>query len=142
MLAAERVGVALCSGVKEPPQQASVKEPVRPLPLANRQTESTASAYAPPQQEKPGRSVLLLLEDFGGGTGNHVCQLAAFWRSRGWKVVIVTQKPPLVRQLPSGVEVRVTRVGGWYDRIPIAQIRRLMELRRLARELKPDVVHA
>ena len=89
-----------------------------------------------------GRSVLLLLEDLGGGTGNHVCQLTALWRTRGWKVVIVTQKPPLVRELPSGVEVRVTQGGGWYDRFPLAQIRRLMELRRLARELRPDVVHS
>lgn len=143
MLAEERAGVALCSGVREPERQALVKESARSVPLANRQTESTESAsYAPPQQAKRGRSVLLLLEDFGGGTGNHVCQLAALWRSRGWKVVIVTQKPPLVRQLPSGVEIRVTRAGGWYDRFPIAQVRRLMELRRLARELKPDVVHS
>lgn len=83
-----------------------------------------------------------MLEDLGGGTGNHVCQLVAQWKSRGWNVVIVTQRPPLVRQLPSGVEVRVTRAGAWYDRFPIAQIRRLMELRRVARELRPDVVHA
>jgi glycosyltransferase involved in cell wall biosynthesis len=84
----------------------------------------------------------LLLEDLGGGTGNHVCQLASLWSARGWKVVIVTQKPPLVRELPSGVEVHVTRAGGWYDRLPIAQIRRMMELRRIARELRPDVVHS
>ena len=84
----------------------------------------------------------MLLEDLGGGTGNHVCQLAALWKSRGWNVIIVTQKPPLVRQLPSGVEVRVTRAGGWYDRFPVAQVRRLIELHRVARELRPDVVHA
>ena len=143
MLAAERAGVVLCSGVKELERQALVKEFVHSAPLANRQTGSTESAaYAAPQREKLGRSVLLLLEDLGGGTGNHVCQLAALWRSRGWKVVIVTQKPPLVRELPSGVEVRVTQTGGWYDRFPIAQMRRLMELRRIARELKPDVVHS
>lgn len=84
----------------------------------------------------------MLLEDLGGGTGNHVCQLVALWKSRGWKVVIVTQRPPLVRQVPSGVEVRVTRAGGWHDRFPIAQIRRLIELRRVARELRPDIVHS
>ena len=90
----------------------------------------------------PSRRVLLMLEDLGGGTGNHVCQLAALWRSVGWNVVIVTQRAPLVRRLPEGVDVRVTRGGGWYDRFPIAQIRRLLELRRVALEFRPDVVHS
>lgn len=120
-----------------------MKQSVPSAPLENRQSGSVESATrAPSQREKLGRCVLLLLEDLGGGTGNHVCQLASLWSARGWKVVIVTQKPPLVRELPSGVEVHVTRAGGWYDRLPIAQIRRMMELRRIARELRPDVVHS
>ena len=97
---------------------------------------------APRRAEWPSRRILLMLEDLGGGTGNHVCQLAAAWRLMGWTVVVVTQREPLVRSLPEGVEVRVTRAGGWYDRFPVAQIRRLLALRRVALELRPDVVHS
>jgi len=100
------------------------------------------SGVSPSQTDAgPRRSVLLLLEDLGGGTGNHVCRLVSHWVSRGWHVVVVTQMPPLVRQLPAGVEVRVTKKAGWYDRFPLAQVRRLLELRRIVRELQPDVVH-
>src|SRR5436190_1875954 len=87
------------------------------------------------------RRVLLLLEDLGGGTGNHVCQLAARWSACGWSVFLVTQSLPLVQELPAGVKVRVVRNGGWYDRFPIAQLRRVLQLRRIVRELKPDIVH-
>ena len=90
---------------------------------------------------RPTRTALLLLEDLGGGTGNHVCQLAALWRTRGWRVVIVTQRAPLVRALPEGVDVHVTKSGGWYDRFPLAQLRRLVALKRIVATLKPDVVH-
>lgn len=88
------------------------------------------------------RRVLFLLEDFGGGTGNHVCRMVRDWRACGWAVTVVTQTPPLVRLLPDGVDVRVVRRTGWYDRFPLAQIRRLFALWRIARALRPDVVHA
>jgi len=87
------------------------------------------------------RTALFLLEDLGGGTGNHVCQMVTDWASAGWRVVLVTQKPPLVRELPKGVEVRVIPRKGWYDHYPIAQARRLFRLWRIVRALRPDVVH-
>ena len=85
--------------------------------------------------------MLVLLEDLGGGTGNHVCQMLARWRSEHWQVTLVTQTPPLVQQLPPGIDVRVAHRAGWYDRFPLAQVRRLIELRRIVRAVKPDVVH-
>jgi glycosyltransferase involved in cell wall biosynthesis len=39
------------------------------------------------------------------------------------------------------VDVRVTESAGWYDRFPIAQLRRLLQLRRIVRSIRPDVVH-
>jgi glycosyltransferase involved in cell wall biosynthesis len=87
------------------------------------------------------RRVLVLLEDLGGGTGNHVCRMLTRWRANDWHVVLVTQTPPLVQQLPPGVEVLVTRRAGWYDRFPLTQLRRLIELRRIVRAVRPDVVH-
>lgn len=85
--------------------------------------------------------LLLLLEDLGGGTGNHVCRLVSNWVARGWHVVMVTHTAPLVHWLPPGVEIRVTTRTSWYDRFPLAQLRRLFVLRRLVRVLKPHVVH-
>lgn len=87
-------------------------------------------------------TVLFLLEDLGGGTGNHVCQMVGDWVKQGWRVVLVTQKPPLVRGLPEGVELHVIPRAGWYDHYPVAQARRLLALWRIARRLRPDVVHA
>lgn len=88
-----------------------------------------------------GRRVLLLLEDLGGGTGNHVCQLISSWIALGWETMVVTQNAPLVHRLPAGVEVRVITRRSWYDRFPLAQLRRLLELRRVVRAFQPDVVH-
>jgi glycosyltransferase involved in cell wall biosynthesis len=87
------------------------------------------------------RRALLLLEDLGGGTGNHVCQMVAEWKAMGWEVVLVTQRAPLVHHLPRDVDVRVMRVIGWYDHFPLAQVRRLVVLRNVARALRADVVH-
>jgi L-malate glycosyltransferase len=88
-----------------------------------------------------GRRLLLLLEDLGGGTGNHLCRLVQRWSAQGWHVVVVTQMPPLVSQLPADVDVQVIARGGWYDRFPLAQVRRLIHLRRITRAFRPDVVH-
>ena len=115
------------------------------VPLVNRltrkSTSPTSSYAAPVAGAAERRRVLLLLEDLGGGTGNHVCRMVARWSAEGWHVVVVTQRPPLVRQLPRGVDVRVVDSAGWYDRFPLAQMRRLFALWRLVRSLRPDVVH-
>ena len=62
--------------------------------------------------------------------------------AHGWQAIVVSQRPPLVRALPQGTEVRVIESAGWYDRFPLAQARRLLELRRIVRAVRPDVVHA
>jgi L-malate glycosyltransferase len=95
----------------------------------------------PRQRRAVARRVLLLLEDLGGGTGNHLCRLITHWHSHGWEVMVMTQTPPQVHQLPAGVEVRVMPNAGWYDRFPLAQVRRLLALRRLVKTYRPDVVH-
>ena len=109
---------------------------VRPLP-------GGAAALAPTgNRVNRGRRVLLLLEDLGGGTGNHVCQLISSWIALGWEAMVVTQNAPLVHRLPAGVEVRIITRRNWYDRFPLAQLRRLLELRRVVRAFQPDVVHS
>src|SRR5689334_16118468 len=104
------------------------------------------SSMAPPPNSvdntsaPPRRRVLFLLEDFGGGTGNHISRMVRDWQEKGWSVTIVTQTRPLVRLLPASVDLRVIERKGWYDRFPLTQARRLFALWRLARELRPDVV--
>lgn len=107
-------------------------------PVVSKSEEPTG-----PRSPGDGRRsrLLLLLEDLGGGTGNHVCKMASRWHDLGWEVVVVTPASPLVRQLPKGVDVRVIRGGKWYDRFPVGQFRRLLQLRGIVRELQPDMVH-
>lgn len=115
------------------PERRAARKP-RPRP-------SAAGARQRPTDAGPARRVLLLAEDLGGGTGNHVCKMLTHWSARGWHVVLVTQTPPLVHKLPTGVRVHVTRPGGWFDRFPVAQVRRLLALRKVVRSVSPDVVH-
>jgi glycosyltransferase involved in cell wall biosynthesis len=109
-----------------------------------KQTPAPMSAQSSQDSRPDGdarRRVLFLLEDFGGGTGNHVCRMVRDWSARGWEVTVVTQTPPLVRLLPDGVDVRVLRRTGWYDRFPLTQMRRLLALWRIVRSVRPDIVH-
>src|SRR5258705_169239 len=76
---------------------------------------------SPTASARTKRRVLLLLEDLGGGTGNHVCRMVSLWKLAGWEVVVVTPMTPLVRQLPAEVDVRVVRNTAWYHRFPLVQ---------------------
>ena len=115
-----------------------IESPQLEMPAARR----APAAGTPLESGTDRRRVMLLLEDLGGGTGNHVCRMVAEWTTRGWDVVIVAQGTPLVRQLPAGVDLRLVKSAGWYDRFPLAQVRRLYRLWRIAREVRPDVVHS
>jgi glycosyltransferase involved in cell wall biosynthesis/peptidoglycan/xylan/chitin deacetylase (PgdA/CDA1 family) len=88
------------------------------------------------------RRVLILADDLGGGTGNHLCKVMPFWDPARWQAVVVTQTAPLVHRLPPNTDVRVIHRRGWYDRFPIAQFLRFLEVARVARSVRPDLVHS
>jgi glycosyltransferase involved in cell wall biosynthesis len=89
-----------------------------------------------------GPRILILAEDLGGGTGNHICHMLEQWITSGWAVTVVTGSVPLVQRMPSGVDLRVQQRSGWFDHFPLAQIRRVLWLRRIARDVRPDIVHS
>jgi glycosyltransferase involved in cell wall biosynthesis len=85
---------------------------------------------------------MFLMEDFGGGTGNHVCGLARSWPDSDWKVIVVTQTAPQVHEVPSTIDLHVLTRVGWYDRFPLTQLRRFAYIWRLSRRVRPDILHA
>jgi glycosyltransferase involved in cell wall biosynthesis len=111
-------------------------DPVQPIEVRSQPKRSREEA-----RPEGAPRVLVLVEDLGGGTGNHLCELLARWRRQGWEITLVTPVPPLVQKLPAGVDLRVSGTRKWYDRFPLTQVRRLLEIRRLVRAVKPDVVH-
>jgi len=86
------------------------------------------------------RSVLLLTDNFGGGTGRHLEGMCAAWMRDGWKPSLYCAGPMASR--PSGFPVWHASRQGRLDAFPLAQIRRLRQIERLLRERQPAVVHA
>lgn len=104
---------------------------------------------AEPADEPNGRAVadgprrtnlLLLTDDFGGGTGNHVLQMMERWDRDRWRPEIVTGAPKTARvESPA----RVTHLPPEaVARYPLAQVLRLWRLRGIMRARRPRVVHA
>jgi glycosyltransferase involved in cell wall biosynthesis len=111
--------------------QASIDEKVRGLSMQQscEQRDSTDS-----------RRLLLLVDEMGGGTGEHIVSLTSRWRGSGWDVRVVTPSTPTVRTPPE-VQMDIFPRQKWLRRYPIAQMRRMLWLWRYVREFKPDVVH-
>jgi glycosyltransferase involved in cell wall biosynthesis len=84
--------------------------------------------------------ILVLTDDLGGGTGNHVASLARRWDRSGWPARIVTTGRPAVRAV-SGLSLRHVSSAGAWDRFPVAQLRRLLIASAEVRTRRPDLVH-
>lgn len=84
---------------------------------------------------------MLLAEDLGGGTANHIAEVLAVIAERGWRPILVTRNNPLVHRLSPAVEVHLMRRAAWFDRFPLAQLLRLLEIRRIVRRRRPEIVH-
>lgn len=87
-----------------------------------------------------GPGVLLLTNDFGGGTGNHLLQMMERWDLDRWRPEIVAGKPRTARIRPP---VPVTELPPEAVSLyPVAQALRLRRLVGLMRSKDPKVVHA
>jgi glycosyltransferase involved in cell wall biosynthesis len=86
------------------------------------------------------RSVLLLTDNFGGGTGRHLEGMCAAWMRDGWEPSLYCAGPMAAR--PSGFPVWHAASSGRWNTFPLAQLRRLKQIARLVRERQPAVVHA
>lgn len=84
---------------------------------------------------------MLLVSDLGGGTGDHLLTMIRHWDERRWKVRLVSERPVTSRLTPQ-VPVEFIKPGGWLDRYPIAQLRRLLLIRRSVRRYEPQLLHS
>lgn len=85
--------------------------------------------------------ILYLSDDLGGGTGNHLLNLAERCRESGWDAEVVSFAPRTARRSP-GVPVRRLPEPPGPSVYPLRQIFRFRQVRSLVRERRPDLVHA
>ena len=87
------------------------------------------------------RRLLLLVDEMGGGTGEHIVSLTSRWQGSGWEVRVVSPSG-LTTRTPPDARVDCFPRQRWFKRYPFAQMRRMLWLLRYVREYRPDVVHA
>ncbi len=87
------------------------------------------------------RSVLIVMDDFGGGTGNHVLGMIRHWDRSDWHVGIFSYAIRTARVVPDCVVEMATPLRG-ITIYPINQIRRLLQLRDVVKRTVPDILHA
>jgi glycosyltransferase involved in cell wall biosynthesis len=87
------------------------------------------------------KRILILTDDFGGGTGNHLLSMIRRWDKSKWEVKIVSQVRRTARVTPDVPVVRLPPLRT-FEAYPVAQIRRLFEIRRLISRERPEIVHA
>jgi len=88
----------------------------------------------------PPWRLLIITDDLGGGTGNHLVAMTKLWESWRCQARILSQAPIRARQKP-GIPVTVVPPGR-LERYPFAQIRRLQIASRHVGQFQPAVVHA
>ena len=87
------------------------------------------------------RRVLFLADDIGGGTGNHLFSLLRHWDRSKWQARIISQARRYDERLSPDASVEYAPPKRWFDRYPVAQLRRLIQLRGRALDDPPDIVH-
>lgn len=100
----------------------------------------TTSARSASQEGPPPGRILVVTQDFGGGTGRHLSGMIRRWMSAGWEIEIVCQGVADA-QMTDGLSLipgpQLWRVRGF----PIAQLRGLAQVRKRVRQFRPDIVH-
>ena len=88
----------------------------------------------------PGSSrVLVITEDLGGGTGNHLLAMTRLWHRWGCEAQILSHAPLLAREAP-GIPVHVVPRRR-FERYPLTQVRRCANAWRHVTRFQPSVVH-
>lgn len=83
--------------------------------------------------------LVILTQDFGGGTGNHLLEMMHRWDLNRWRPTILTSAPRTARVRPP---VPVHRLPAERTSLyPLAQLLRLRRVARLVREYSPDILH-
>lgn len=87
-----------------------------------------------------GCRLLLVTANLGGGTGTHVSELLRRWKVHGPSVHVLCQGSCDI-PVDEGIGFTGSPRRGALDRFPVAQVRRLAQLRQVARTARPDIVH-
>ena len=84
--------------------------------------------------------IVILTDDLGGGTGNHLLSLMKYWDKSRWQADIISRAPLTARVSPE-VPVRFLPQDGSFNRYPFAQIRDYWQIRKGIGDRVPSIVH-
>jgi len=85
--------------------------------------------------------ILFLMDDLGGGTGNHLLSMMKLWDKDKWHPEILSRAPLTARVGPD-VPVRYLPSDGMVKLFPFPQIRDLGRIKNVIGERSPRIVHA
>lgn len=85
--------------------------------------------------------IVVLTDDLGGGTGNHLLSMMRHWDKNRWQAEIISRASLTARESPD-VPVRYLPQDGSFSMYPLAQIRDYGRVRKEIAERSPAIVHA
>jgi len=84
---------------------------------------------------------VFLMDDLGGGTGNHLLSMLRHWDKEAWRAKIVSKKPAKDRVLPD-VPVELMSAPRHLNKYPFAQVKAFAGLFAAFNGRPPDLVHS
>lgn len=84
--------------------------------------------------------ILYLMDDFGGGTGNHLLGMLERWDEDRWHAEVVSFARRTARRDPGVSHLKLPEPTG-PSLYPIHQMQRFQQVRRLVRDRSPDLLH-
>jgi glycosyltransferase involved in cell wall biosynthesis len=84
--------------------------------------------------------IVVLTDDLGGGTGNHLLSMMKHWDKSRWQPDIISRAPLTARVSPD-IPVRFLPQNGSFNVYPLAQVRDYCRIRKAIGERLPSIVH-
>lgn len=100
----------------------------------------TQAPAPPPEGSGSPRRILVVTQDFGGGTGRHLGNLIRRWSAAGWRVRVVCQGDADSR-MTQGIDITRLAPPPILPGFPVAQFRGLYKVSAIVHDFRPDVLH-
>ena len=84
--------------------------------------------------------IVILTDDLGGGTGNHLLSMMKHWDKGRWQAEIIS-RAPITARVPPDVPIRYLPRNGSLPMYPFAQIRDYGRIRKEIGEKFPGIFH-
>lgn len=110
------------------------------MALSSRRTALRPPSSSSPDPTARPRRLLLVTSNFGGGTGTHLVGMLRLIDPRYWEIEILCQGARELKP-PEHIEVLGRPPADRAERFPLAQLRRLNEVRGYIHARQPDLVH-